>query len=446
MKNRYFWFGFALTLFQLSAYAHAVCLDWQTPESLVEPHNVTLEAQSPSPGISLFTKDPQHPKLWYAPVSTEPTRHGARIWYQRVDTAEAVYSDQRTLCIGELSRGAWTLPCLHPEPSAWGGINNVCMRRSPHKPTWGGFNVFQIVRTGRSYQMLYWDQPSETGLAGAMLASSPDGKNWTTTSAGTVFTEHNDAFTLLTRNHEYLLYQTALEDWPEKPFVDNIPQKRRVITMRRSDDLHQWTPQALLLHPDAQDEPETEFYLMKAFPYGNGYAGLIMKYYADPALPGKHSGILKNELVVSPDALHWERPFRKTDIGFWTFCDPFLMDNQLHFPIWKDGSMDTVVYAPHRLIAVCAGNTEGSLVSPPFLFRGGKMLVNADTRNGWIELELYAATANSTGPIATRRIENIDDTAVQVTFTSPTRNPIPRGQYTLHFRMQHAKLYAVEIK
>ena len=42
------------------------------------------------------------------------------------------------------------------------------MTRSPHKPTWGGFNVFQIVAgRRRAWQMLYWDQPGPTGEAGA---------------------------------------------------------------------------------------------------------------------------------------------------------------------------------------------------------------------------------------------------------------------------------------
>ena len=82
---------------------------------------------------------------------------------------------QRTLCLGVLRQGKWTLPNLREEAVAWGGPNNVVMRRSSKKPTWGGFNVFQIVRSGGVYQALYWDQPKQ-GPAGALLATSRDGR------------------------------------------------------------------------------------------------------------------------------------------------------------------------------------------------------------------------------------------------------------------------------
>jgi len=225
-----------------------------SPGDLVEAQSVAVEAQLPKASLALEAKDPQRPKLWYAPVAAEVTGRGARIWYQRVNSAEAEFSDQRVLCLGEIRNGDWNPPTLDPEPPAWGGVNNVCMRRSPYKPTWGGFNVFQIIRTGHEYRMLYWDQPDETGQAGAMLAASKDGARWQS-DQGAVFTEHNDAFTLLPCNEEYLLYQTALEDWPDKPYADNLDKKRRVISIRRSRDLRIWTPQEILLRPEPKTDP-----------------------------------------------------------------------------------------------------------------------------------------------------------------------------------------------
>ena len=427
-----------LAVVNMAAFAKPVLIDFVSPDALVDPRGVSLTAQLPEPGLSLLAKDSQRPKLWYAPVGAESMRSGARIWYQRVNTAEAQFSDQRTLCLGEINEGVWNLCALNPEPPAWGGVNNVCMRRSLFKPTWGGFNAFQIAGSGRHYKMLYWDQPAETGLAGAMLATSKDGKVWKKDPCGTVFTEHNDAFTLLEHKHEYLVYQTALEDWPDKPYLDNIAQKRRVITLRRSKDLRRWSSQEALLRPDAEDKRETEFYLMKAFPYGNGFAGLIMKYYADPALPGKHSAILQNELIVSADAVHWERPFRATDVGFWTFVDPVLLQDRLHFVIWKDGGMNTVTYAPHRMTAVCAGNEEGAFTTHPFRYTGGAIALNADTRNGWIVAELLAESGKQVLSLIAERIENTDGAFIPVTF----KKVVKPGKYRLRFRMQQAKLYA----
>lgn len=406
------------------------------PTALADAQGVVLEAQLPEPGLALFAKDPERPKLWYAPVAAVETGDAVRIWYQRVNSGEAEFSDQRTLCVGELRDGAWTLPALAAEPVAWGGVNNVCMRRSPHKPTWGGFNVFQIVRAGGTYRMLYWDQPAAEGDAGAMLAASPDGLAWAR-EPGAVFTEHNDAFTLLPAKEGYLLYQTALEDWPDKPYPDNLDKKRRILTLRRSPDLKTWTGQEVFLRPDAADRPETEFYLMKAFPYGGGYLGLIMKYYADPNLPNKHSALLEYELIASADAIHWERPFRKTDVGFWSYADPFMQQGRLHFVIWKDGGMQTVSYAQHRLVAAVAA-AEGSFTTLPFAMPETGLALDADAAAGRVTAELLDASGAPIPGVETAAIEGENGEALALPWSS-----VPPGEYRVRFRMQAAKVFAL---
>src|SRR3990172_12445935 len=99
---------------------------------------------------------------------------------------------------------------------------------------------------------------------------------------------------------------------------------RRVISVRTSRDLISWSQQKDILFPDSQDAPSCEFYLLKAFQYAGRYLGFLMKYYADPSSPGKHSGLYRNELVVSRDGISWERPYRSADIGVWTYVTPFL--------------------------------------------------------------------------------------------------------------------------
>jgi hypothetical protein len=312
-------------------------------QTLPDTKGPVLEVRVPEPGLVLEPKDTDRTNLWYTPVATEPIPGGARVWYQRVNTGEANYSDQRVLCVGEIRDGAWTRLNLDMTPPPWGGPNNICLRRSPHKPTWGGFNVFQMIHADGVYRMLYWDQPAEKDKAGAMLAVSPDGLHWSK-QPGAVFTEYNDAFTLIRKNGRYLLYQTALEAWPEKPHPDNLDKRRRIITVRRSNDLKAWTPQELLLKPDRRDKPETEFYLLKVFPSGRGYAGLLKNYFADPKLPGQHSGITFTELIVSRDGLKWSRPFRGTKLSFWSYADPVLLHNKLHFVAWDNGTMRTVAW------------------------------------------------------------------------------------------------------
>jgi hypothetical protein len=441
--------AFLVTLVSVAATPRPVV--FLSPDDLMEAQGVSVEAQLPQAGLALEAKDPQRPKLWYAPVAAEATARGARIWYQRVNSAEAEFSDQRVLCLGEIRNGAWNPRTLDPKPPAWGGVNNVCMRRSPYKPTWGGFNVFQIIRNGHEYRMLYWDQPNETGQAGAMLAASKDGTRWQS-DPGTVFTEHNDAFTLLSCNGEYLVYQTALEDWPDKPYADNLDKKRRVISIRRSKDLRIWTPQEILLRPDAQDKPDTEFYLMKAFRHGDGFAGLLMKYYADPKLPGRHSAILQNELIVSKDAVHWERPFRGTDTGFWSYADPFLVQGRLHFAIWKDGGMCTVTYSPNRLTGVCAGSETGSFMTRPFHYArpphdrgpaGGSVSLDADARNGWIETELLDVSGRPVQGVRPQRVENTEGVCIKLKLGGDKPLAGIPSEYRMRFRLRNARLFAL---
>jgi len=200
--------------------AGAMPMVFLQPSDLIDAQGVALVAQPATPGKSLIPKDPARASLWNWPVAVEQKGGEVRVWYQRVDKSEKEYADQRTLCLGVYKNGNWETPALFDGAPTWGGPNNVVLRRSPHKPTWGGFNVFQMAIGSDGYRLLYWDQP-EQGDAGAMLAASKDGVHWEKESRGTVFTEHNDAYTLMKKDGKYLVYQTVLEDWPDKPFVDN---------------------------------------------------------------------------------------------------------------------------------------------------------------------------------------------------------------------------------
>jgi hypothetical protein len=411
-----------------------------SPGDIGQAEGVSVAAQVPESGLALLFNN-HKPDLWYAPVAAIPDGDVVRIWYQRVCKSEKEYFDQRALCVGELRGENWTLPALDETTPAWGGPNNVVMRRSPHKPTWGGFNVFQIVRSGSAYRMLYWDQPEPPAEAGAMVAESKDGIRWEQ-RPGTVFIEHNDAYSLLEKDGEYIVYQTALEPWPDKPYPDNLDKFKRVLCVRTSRDMLTWSPQEVFLRPDKDDAPETEFYLLKVFAYGDGYAGLIMKYFGDPKSPNKHSAILKYELIVSNDARTWERPYRDTDIGFWSYADPFAVGDRLHFVIWKDGGMNTVAYRKDGIAAVVAEGS-GSFTTRAFTLPASGIALNADARDGWIEAQLL----NESGePIDSVRARTgaIDDLRVPLALSEETIKKFAGRKCALRIRMEKAKLYAIE--
>lgn len=197
-----------------------------------------------------------------------------------------------------------------------------------------------------------------------------------------------------------------------------------------------WTPQEILLRPDAEDRPETEFYLMKVFAYGRGYLGLIMKYYGDPNAPNKHSALLEYELVTSEDAVHWQRPFRKTDLGFWSYADPFLHQGRLHFVIWKDGGMQTVSYAPNRMTAAVA-EEEGTFTTAPFAWPKGGLALDANI-SGWLEAELLDADGAIVPGVPVTRFDGVDGPELALLW-----GPSILGTYRMRFRMHNARLYAL---
>ena len=275
-----------------------------------------------------------------------------------------------------------------------------------------------------------------------MLATSKDGIHWEK-RPGTVFTEHNDAYSLIAKDGEYTVYQTALEPWPDKPYPDNIDKFKRVLCVRTSPDLVTWTPQEIFLRPDKDDAPETEFYLLKVFAYGEGYAGLIMKYYGDPNAPNKHSAILKHELIVSGDARDWQRPYRDTDLGFWSYADPFMSDGMLHFAIWKDGGMATVAYRKNGLTAVTS-EREGEFTTRAFTMPQRGIALNADARDGWIEVQVLDESGTPVED-AQSRIEKKDGASIPLAWSAKTLASLAGKSCRLRIRMEKAMIYSIEI-
>jgi hypothetical protein len=411
------------------------------PGDIEQAQGVELLPRLPETKETLIAADPERPALWYAPVASRTADKAAFIWYQRVEKERANYSDQRTLCLGMLENGQWVIPSIHKGPAPWSGPNNIVMRRSPHTPTWGGFNVFQILAYEGQYHMVYWDQPEE-GEAGAMHAVSPDGIHWDK-SPGTLFTEHNDAFTIVRAGDEFLMYQTKLIDWPDKPFTDNLPGKRRVQCLRVSKDLVEWSDQQVILVPDEDDKARTEFYYMRPFHYFGRYAALLMKYYADPLKPEKHSALTETEFVVSDDGRKWRRPFRRTNLGFWTMSEPFVYDNRhLCFPAGDGGAMVLQKYVHMRLTAVSA-KEEGSFVTPVIDLTGTNLVIDADARGGAVEVELLTVDGEPASGFYPTIYEDLLDESIVLAWENFETTELPMTECRLRFTLRNATLYSI---
>jgi hypothetical protein len=298
--------------------------------------------------------------------------------------------------------------------------------------------------TAKRYSMVYWDAP-ERGSSGVMLAFSADGIHWEKDQRQeAVFTERNDAFTIVKvpESKKYLMYQTALEPWEDKPIKDNIGNLRRVITIRQSEDLVHWTHQEVILRPDADDPLTTEFYLMKVFAYCGRYIGLIMKYHSN--IPGKHGDKIETELVLSRDGHTWERPYRNTDLGFWSYADPFVLGDDLSFVFHHDGSVDLGRYRRDGLISVAAQD-KGCFATRPFNAPKRELRLNAYAPDGMISVEVLD-NAGEVVPGFEREkctFTKIDGVHLRLTWGHAGIDSLSGRRIQFRFYMDKAHIYAL---
>ena len=89
----------------------------------------------------------------------------------------------------------------------------------------------------------------------------------------------------------------------------------RRIAVQRSPDALQWSGLELLLQPDLIDPPQTQFYGMPVFPYGNGYVGFLwMAHFANSARLERFNqlwGSIDSQLTYSPDGVRFQRLLRE---------------------------------------------------------------------------------------------------------------------------------------
>jgi len=186
-------------------------------------------------------------------------------------------------------------------------------------------------------------------------------------------------------------------------FLSRDPHKFAVaggrhISRTDSADFITWSEPELILARDMDDEPDVQFYGMPVFHRHGWYLGLLE--YWDSA-----RDIIEVHLAVSRDGRRWQRPLpRRPFIAAtydwnrqWSTCannGPVILREQMVFHFggrWVAHGWDTV--RQHGVIGIaslpldrfCAieGGVGGQFVTPPFVWPGGRLEVNADTRESF---------------------------------------------------------------
>ena len=143
----------------------------------------------------------------------------------------------------------------------------------------------------------------------------------------------------------------------------------------------------------------------------------------------------------SDDARNWQRPYRDTDLGFWSYADPFTIGGKMHFVIWKDGGMNTITYRQNGLTAAVAEG-EGSFVTAPFTLPATGLALNADAREGWIEAQLADVSGAPLDSVRART-GNENGVNIPLAFSEETIKKFAGTTCTLQLTMKNAKLFAI---
>ena len=227
------------------------------------------------PGTVLFDADEHIFKMWYnaLPVKDKP------------DIEEFI-------CYAASKDGIhWTRPSLGIVPFHGSTENNIVLK-------WCYWNLAVLKDTQESdenkrYKMAYWNWHDRArGASGIWVAFSPDGLHWTVDPNSPVVpsTASGDTFGIMQdpKSRRFWLYHKS----PMEPL--------RKVSRLVSEDFVHWHSDQLVLEPDERDQPDTEFYGLSPFPYGDAYLGYLWVLHT-------YSQQIDIQLVSSRDGRVWTR-------------------------------------------------------------------------------------------------------------------------------------------
>ena len=263
---------------------------------------------------------------------------------------------------------------------------------------------------------------------------------------------------------------------PRYEFINHEGQRgrKRVVTALISDerDLERWE-ETMVVYPDEQDPPSTQFYGMTPFIYGDN--GIIFGFlhvfdYIGPG-PTNDDGPIDAQLVYSRDGRTWHRmedrspviplgPKGAFDGGMiiMTAVGTSMHDDELvayytgrntgHGGPIKD-SYFTIARASwrrYRLVALQADAQRGVVETVPLEASGSGLEINADAAGGEIAVEVLDAEGNVQPGFSSEACDAIDDDGLahQVRWEGKDLSGILRP-FRLRFWMSRAKLYAFRI-
>jgi hypothetical protein len=232
-------------------------------------------------------------------VIYDEDEHIFKMWYNSFATASKPDIQQLLLYATSIDGIHWERPQLNIVEFHGSKANNAFL-------SWCSWNHSVIKDdsdpdASRRYKLAYWNWKI-AGKEGVWVAFSPDGIHWSVYENNPVIpmAASGDTFSVMQdpNSREFWMYhKSAISSQPASVFGG--ASLRKVARVVSKDFVH-WRDDELVLEPDTLDQPDTEFYGLSPFAYGNQYLGFLWVFHT-------YSQQIDMQLVSSRDGVTWDR-------------------------------------------------------------------------------------------------------------------------------------------
>ncbi|HUS71547.1 MAG TPA: hypothetical protein VMY06_00665 [Sedimentisphaerales bacterium] len=328
----------------------------------------------------------------------------------------------------------------------------------------------------RPYEGPRRDPFHPTDRRGLGVAGSPDGIHWKLINAFATeaICDGDTHWMFDAARKKYVLYGRTKKTLPEVESAwsnyDWYKQYHsgRAVARLESTDFLNWdftepATAPVVLTADIDDQPGTEIYSMKVFPYESLYIGLVQVFHARP-----EACYLDVQLAVSHDSLNFTRvadrmPFIPVGpIGSWDRFNhslannsPILVGDELRFYYGgrtyrhtpykgkdtgpKSGGIGFATIKRDRFVSLQASFDGGRILTKPLMLLGSDLHVNAKSEFGEILVEVFDLAGNS---IARSRPVRSDSLDVIIDWKRGSLKGL-KDPVVLRFTLKNASLFAV---
>jgi len=315
-----------------------------------------------------------------------------------------------------------------------------------------------------------------TDRRGLGIAGSPDGIHWKLIDAfATEAICDGDTHWMFDEAHKkYVLYGRTKKTLPEVEAAwskyDWYKQYHsgRAVARLESSDFLKWdftdpATAPVVLTADIEDEPGTEIYSMKVFPYESVYIGLVQVFHARP-----ETCYLDVQLAVSHDSLKFTRVAGRSafipvgPVGSWDRFNhslannsPILVGDELRFYYGgrtyrhgpykgedtgpKGGGIGFATVKKDRFVSLQASFDGGEILTKPLKLIGSNLHINAKSDFGEIVVEILDVAGNS---IARSKTIQRDELDILVDWKRGSLKDV-KSPVVLRFTLKNACMFAV---